>query len=82
MARKPDNPQTITIWGNPRKPVGESQYGNVTYRKWCEKERNRLNKSGDTVRIISNARGEIALSRQRATTVCPHCGKRFSQEAL
>ena len=71
-----DEKKTLTHWGNPDKKVftmvdeGEkeprkvlSQYGDITYRAWCEKERDRINCAGDSVKIITRAGGDIALSR-------------------
>ena len=54
--------KSLTHWGRPHELL-QSQYGEVTYREWCEKERDRINKRGDGVRVVENAAGLIALSR-------------------
>ena len=52
----------VTEWDDPEEII-QSEYGNITYRLWCEIERDRLNKRGDTVRIITNSKGQICLTR-------------------
>jgi len=54
--------KTITEWSSPTEIIN-SGYGNITYREWCERERDRINKRGDTVRIVERKNGYIALSR-------------------
>ena len=41
----------------------DSAYGRVTYRTWCERERDRMNQRGDKVKIVKRADGCIALAR-------------------
>ena len=67
----------MTEWGNPDGSVTAivrgkggkkhkilSQYGEVTYREWCEREMERINAKGlIQVHIVTNPRFEIALSR-------------------
>jgi len=51
----------VTIWDNPDERFS-SEYGVVTYRKWCEHELLRFNKAGDKVAIKEEA-GAICLYR-------------------
>ena len=53
---------SITHWTKPNEVI-VSEYGAITYREWCEKERDRINKHGVTVKIVKRAGGDIALSR-------------------
>jgi hypothetical protein len=53
---------TMTRWTKPDEII-DSQYGKITYQKWCEKERDRINKRGDKVKIVPRSDGFIALSR-------------------
>ena len=61
----------LTHWTNPDAMI-DSQYGNITYRKWCEKEQERINVTGAKLKIITREvtnpktkkpETEIALSR-------------------
>jgi len=52
----------VTEWGFPDEII-DSGYGKITYREWCEKERDRINKRGDGVNIVTRGDGFIALSR-------------------
>lgn len=54
--------KTLTEWSSPNEIIN-SQYGKVTYREWCQKERDRINVRGDGVMIVERADGFIALSR-------------------
>jgi len=54
--------KTMTHWTNPTDII-DSGYGKITYREWCDKERDRINKRGDGVKIVERADGFIALSR-------------------
>jgi len=54
--------KTVTQWSSPAEII-DSGYGKITYREWCEKERDRINKRGDGVRIVKRKDGFIALSR-------------------
>jgi len=50
----------ITVWGDPTELM-DSQYGWVSYREWCMRERMRIGLSGKTTQIITNGK-LIALS--------------------
>jgi hypothetical protein len=52
----------LTHWSKPTEII-DSGYGEITYREWCQRERDRLNKRGDDVKIVVRADGLIALSR-------------------
>ena len=54
--------KTLTHWSSPTEII-DSGYGNITYREWCEKERDRINVRGDGVKIVERGDGFIALSR-------------------
>ncbi len=62
---------TLTHWCDPASIVTGSSYGNVTYREWCERERARINRRDDSVRILTReekgkCNGYIALYRGTA----------------
>jgi hypothetical protein len=58
-----DASHELTEYSKPDE-ILKSQYGNTTYREWCERERERINANGGTaVRIVTDAEGRIALSR-------------------
>ena len=48
--------------------IMDTEYGVVTYRKWCEFECVRINKSnrGDHIKVVENKTGKIAICRERA----------------
>lgn len=55
--------KTVTRFLPPMKTF-DSQYGEVTYLQWCELEQDRMNRlHAESVRIIRNQFGEIALTR-------------------
>jgi hypothetical protein len=56
------NRKAVTVFDDP-KTIVESQYGKITYREWCERERDRINKRGDGVQIVERKDGCIALLR-------------------
>ena len=51
----------ITRWCNPDEKIS-TQWGYITYRQWCEKEVARINRNGDTTKVIEK-NGLIAVSR-------------------
>ena len=53
---------TMTVWSHPDEIVN-SGHGNVTYRRWCELELERINKGERKAHLVTNANGEIAISR-------------------
>jgi len=62
---KPATTPIITQWGNPAEII-RSGYGNIPYRDWCERERARMNRRGDKVKIMERSHGtSIALARER-----------------
>jgi len=54
--------KTITHWSSPDEII-DSGYGKITYREWCQKERDRINQHGDGAKIVTRRDGFIALSR-------------------
>jgi len=52
----------ITLW-----MVGEdyieSVYGRITYQEWCERERERIYRSGENLKIVHREDGAVALFR-------------------
>lgn len=54
--------KTLTHWSNPTEII-DSGYGEITYREWCEKERDRINGHNDNVKIVKHGDVLIALSR-------------------
>lgn len=52
----------VTEWSSPNEII-DSGYGKITYQLWCEKERDRINKGGDRVLILTRPDGFIALSK-------------------
>ena len=52
----------ITEWSDAQEII-KSGYGEITYREWCEREKERIGRHGTTVRIIKRKGGLIALSR-------------------
>jgi len=52
----------MTQWSSPNEII-DSGYGRITYREWCEKERDRINQRGESVKIMTRGDGFIALSR-------------------
>lgn len=63
---KTPNPQeAISEWGDPLELM-KSHYGLITYKAWCDKEKERLNACGDKVKVIDTkgVNGDlICLSR-------------------
>lgn len=57
-----DDERRITLWTRPEEII-ETAYGRMTYREWCERERERLTGRGDHVEIVTNEDGLIALVR-------------------
>ena len=61
--------ETLTHWGRPRSRVLGSSYGPVRYRKWCERERWRVNTraSANIIKLVTRHGGPmdgwIALKR-------------------
>lgn len=52
----------ITLWMVGEEYI-ESMYGRITYREWCERERERIYRSGETLRILHRKDGAVALFR-------------------
>lgn len=50
----------ISIWGDPNSKL-PSQYGNVTYREWCQQEAQRINKSGGSA-FVEELNGEVCVA--------------------
>ena len=61
MTTETKSGRLLTKWSSPREII-DSGYGKIAYRVWCEKERDRINKCGDTVKIVEQF-GHICLSR-------------------
>lgn len=56
-----DTRKNLTTWGGPQSVLA-SQYGNVTYREWCEKEVVRMRANGGLA-VVVERNGLIALAR-------------------
>jgi len=55
--------KTLTEWSSPDEMI-DSEYGKITYRSWCENEKNRINGHGDSVAIVTRETDNyITLSR-------------------
>lgn len=59
--KEDDDKNTITTWSRPNEML-QSQYGNVTYREWCELEKARMLTHGRKV-VVVELDGMIALAR-------------------
>ena len=59
--KQPDTRKNITVWETPNTML-QSQYGNVTYLDWCEKEVVRTRANGRQA-VIVKMKGMIALAR-------------------
>ncbi len=57
MKQKTNN---LTVWENPSDTLN-SQYGTVSYKKWCELEATRINAAGGQVMVGYNAAGKVAI---------------------
>jgi len=55
----------LTLWTPPEEII-RSGYGIITYREWCERERDRLNCNGGEAEIVTREDGFIALFRVKA----------------
>jgi hypothetical protein len=60
----PDNKASVVTRENKQSRVVMSHYGDVTNRRWCELERDRIGKN--KCEIIERADGKIALARRQA----------------
>jgi len=56
-----DTRKNITTRGEPKSML-QSQYGNVTYREWCEKEVVRMRANGGQA-IVVEMDGMVAVAR-------------------
>ena len=50
-----------TVWGSPTETL-KSQYGEITYADWCEKEKDRFESKGGKYAVESH-KGKVALYR-------------------
>lgn len=57
-----DDKHRISLWLNPDEEI-DSAYGRVTFRAWCDKERERLSRRGDLAKVRHNEQGLIAIFR-------------------
>lgn len=53
--------KTLTHWSSPTETLN-SQYGNLTYQEWCEREVQRISNADRSVEI-RYSRGQIAIVR-------------------
>jgi hypothetical protein len=60
----PDNKASIVLRENKQSRVVMSHYGDVTNRRWCELESDRIGKN--KCEIIERSDGKIALARRQA----------------
>ena len=56
-----DSRKNITTWGEAKSRL-QSQYGNTTYREWCEKEVVRMCANGQQA-IVVEMDGMVAVAR-------------------
>ena len=61
---EPNGKASIVLKENKRSRVVMSQYGDVTNRRWCELERDRI--GATNCEIIERSDGKIALVRRQA----------------
>jgi len=54
--------KTLTRWCDPEEEF-ENQYGETTYREWCEEEVARFRRAEKRVAVVENGKGKIALRR-------------------
>ena len=54
---------TITVFSEPDEMI-ESGHGFIDYAEWCDLECGRIRDKGVDCRVVSNDKGEIAISRQ------------------
>lgn len=52
----------ITLWMAAEEYI-ESSYGRITYEEWCKRERLRIARSGEHLRIVRRTDGTIAIFR-------------------
>lgn len=52
----------ITLWTQ-ADDIIETSYGRMTYREWCERERNRFEAQGEIVEVVTREDGTVALFR-------------------
>jgi hypothetical protein len=65
MKNKTDeNITNITTWGDPKTWV-ESQYGNITYEQWCEKEIARIHENGGQAEMV-RLNGQVCVARPKS----------------
>jgi hypothetical protein len=57
----PDTRKNVTTWGDP-KTILQSQYGNVSYREWCNKEVVRMRANGGQAVVVEKF-GMVAVAR-------------------
>ena len=56
--------KNLAIWGEPNSTL-QSQFGNVTYRRWCELESERMNNNGGSTEVVEHEEnGLIAIARK------------------
>ena len=53
--------KSVTVWDHPNSRI-DSQYGDISYRQWCEKEVERMNRNGGNVKL-SEHNEFIAITR-------------------
>jgi hypothetical protein len=56
-----DTWKNLTTWGEPKSTL-QSQYGNTTYREWCEKEVVRMRANGGQA-VVVEMDGMVAVAR-------------------
>ena len=58
-----DDANRFIHWDAPTAKVKSGKWGKITNQEWCEKTMEEINVRGDGVHIVTNEKGEIALSR-------------------
>ena len=56
-----DTRKNITVWGEPKSML-QSQYGNVTFREWCDREVVRMRANGGQYVVVERY-GMVAIAR-------------------
>ncbi|MDX9721444.1 MAG: hypothetical protein RBU37_11910 [Myxococcota bacterium] len=54
--------ERLTLWTKPEETL-KSRYGTVSYKEWCERERERIVSNGGSAKIIVRQDGWMALFR-------------------
>ncbi len=65
----------LTLWTRPDQII-KSGHGTITYREWCEHERERINRAGGNTELVTRLDGFVALFRVPHLPSCKMAGPR------